>query len=75
MTKDCYSEDGVPIRCWKCGGTDQREEIRGVVDVWQGQGPVCEYEIFCAACGTGIGYWAYGYFDPSYMRDIAEKKA
>ncbi len=68
--QDCYAEDGVPVKCWKCGGTEQREEVRSMVDVLRGQGPVLEYEIFCAECGTGIGYWAHGYFDPGYVRDV-----
>jgi hypothetical protein len=66
---DCYAADGAPVRCWKCGSTEQREEVRSMVDVLYGQGPVCEYEVFCAACGEGIGYWAYGSFDPGYVRD------
>ena len=68
--QDCYAEDGAPVKCWKCGGTEQREEVRSMVDVLRGQGPVLEYEIFCAECGTGIGYWAHGYFDPGYVRDV-----
>ncbi len=67
---DCYAENGEPVKCWKCGCTEQREEVRSMVDVLYGQGPVCEYEVFCAKCGTGIGYWAYGSFDPRYMRDM-----
>jgi len=68
--RDCYAENGKPVKCWKCGCTEQREEVRSMVDVLYGQGPVCEYEVFCAKCGTGIGYWAYGSFDSRYMRDM-----
>jgi hypothetical protein len=70
-SQDCYTENGAPVKCWKCGGTKQREEVRSMVDVLYGQGPVCEYEVFCAECGTAIGYWAYGSFDPSYMQECA----
>lgn len=68
--QDCYAENGAPVKCWKCGSTEQREEVRSTLDVLHGHGPVCEYEVFCAECGTGIGYWAYGSFDPGYMRDM-----
>ena len=47
---DWYTEDGQPIKCWKCGCTEQREVVISMVDVFQGMGPVCEYEVFCAVC-------------------------
>ena len=67
---DWYTEDGQPIKCWKCGCTEQREVVISMVDVFQGMGPVCEYEVFCAVCGESIGYWAYGSFDPGYMANL-----
>lgn len=70
--RDCYTEDGAPVKCWKCGSAEQQEVVRDFLDVFQGQGPVCEYEVFCADCGTSIAYWAYGSFDPSYLRQKQE---
>lgn len=70
--RDCYSEDGAPVKCWNCGSREQREVVRSMVDMFQGQGPVCEYEVFCVTCGEGIGYWAYGAFDPGYVRDVTD---
>lgn len=70
--RGCYREDGSPIKCWKCGSTEQKEVVRAFVDVFQGQGPTCEMEVFCAECGEGIAYWAYGSFDPGYICDADE---
>ena len=72
MKDDCYDERGAPIKCFNCGGTRQNQIVRGVIDVIQGQGPVCEYEILCGDCRVPIGYWAYGSFDPSYKRGVEE---
>lgn len=67
--RDCYREDGSPIMCWKCGSHEQREVVRDMVGSLGGQGPVCEVEVFCAECGEGIAYWAYGSYDPGYMHE------
>lgn len=64
LITDCYDKDGRPIKCWKCGCTEQREVTRGIIDVLDGRGPVCEFEVFCASCNESIGYWAYGYYEP-----------
>ena len=64
---DCYTEDGQPMKCWKCGGTEITEKVRDMLDVWCGQGPVMEFECVCGNCGESVGYWAHGYYDPGYM--------
>ena len=69
---DYYREDASPIKCWKCGC----EKIKSIDRDWiavldNGTGPTTEYESRCAACNELLGYWAYGYFDPSFVQNPA----
>lgn len=66
---DYFESDGAPIKCPKCGSSDFRENILGVVDVYCGMGPTCEAEYFCEVCGENVGFWAYGSWHPQYKRD------
>jgi hypothetical protein len=63
----CYTESGMPIKCFKCGCTEIDEKVRDFVDVCCGTGPVLEAEYICNACGTSVAYWAYGSFDPNFL--------
>jgi hypothetical protein len=53
------ADDGEPIKCYKCGSknikTIPKEYINYIV---------CEESAVCKNCGTQVGYWAYGYWQP-----------
>ena len=44
----------------KCGCRETKIGKEYLLDTY---GPVCEYEILCAKCGTIVNYWAYGYLE------------
>lgn len=55
-----YAADFRPVKC-SCGGEKFREVVKEHID-----GRVCEFEVRCIKCGALTGYWAYGYYDPSF---------
>lgn len=68
--RDHYDEDGQPLSCWKCGSESFKEITKDFIDYGvSGGGPPTEIEYRCRKCDTQVGYWAYGYFDPSYMSE------
>ena len=71
---NCYSEDGAPIKCCKCGSEQITEKVTNTLDVGVGRGMPMEFECVCDQCGEVVGYWAYGYYDPSFMTAIATKE-
>ena len=48
-----FEEDGAPKLCPKCGSDAFTEKVIGIVDVFQGQDPVCEVEFYCQ-CGECV---------------------
>lgn len=60
-----YQENCCPIKCLKCQSTELEDRILDTLDGHT----ILEYSIHCSGCGTMVGYWAYGYFDPSFNPD------
>jgi len=58
----CYAADFRPVKC-SCGGEKFREIVKEHID-----GRVCEFEVRCINCDALTGYWAYGYYDPSFAK-------
>lgn len=56
-----FGADGAPKRCRGCGSNWKQwhETVRDSIN-----GIVCESETFCTYCGDGVGYWAYGSWEP-----------
>lgn len=73
MIDEYFEQDGAPKKCPKCKSKKFTEKIIGVVDLFQGQGPICEVEYFCE-CGECVGFWAYGSWDSRYKDGFIEKK-
>ena len=65
--KEFYTEEGEPIKCINCGATAIKTKTMG----WEAN-VVSEVQYFCGSCEEIIAYWAYGYFDPSYLPDFKE---
>lgn len=66
--RDCYSEEGRPLECPACGCIEIEQRVEDAIDVGVGEGGIpCEISYHCANCGAGVGYWAYGSFDPAYL--------
>lgn len=57
-----FADDGHPRRCLFCDCTDVREKTTAMVG-WT----AAEIEARCHHCKAQVGYWAYGYWDPSYF--------
>lgn len=56
--------DAIPSTCPHCGSTRIAERPKDYIDVGVGPGIKCEAEIYCGACKTELGYWAYGSYLP-----------
>ena len=61
-----FNEDCSPIKCPKCDSIKINEKILGMIDLFQGIGPVCETEYICE-CGECVGHWAYGCWNPQFL--------
>ena len=61
--EEFYSNNGKPLKCFECGGDKFQQRNIAVLDTY---GPICEFEEFCLACDSTVGYWAYGRWDPNY---------
>lgn len=59
---------GRPRKCCECGS----EDIRSLALSFDG-GYQSESAEICYECGTNVGYFAYGHYDPVYMMDFAEE--
>ena len=60
-----FNEDYSPKKCPNCKSTEFVETVKEQIE-----GIVCEYYITCKDCGTDLGYWAYGGFDPNFWREV-----
>lgn len=58
--KEHYNLDGYPNKCFACKGHTFRDHIVAI-DAYV----VSERKIICT-CGTIVGYWAYGHYDPCF---------
>jgi len=63
-----YTKEGEPIKCEFCGHVSFEINMRDDIN-----GTVSEYEIVCGNCLMDVGYWAYGYLDPGYSKNIFER--
>ena len=72
MIDEYFEQDGAPKKCPKCESKKFTRKVMGIVDLFQGQGPVCEAEYFCE-CGECVGFWAYGAWSPRYMEEFTER--
>lgn len=66
----CYTEDGAPVRCSRCGST--RFDAKTVC---LDSGVATEVEYWCPECGANVGYMAYGAFDGGYRDDCLREAA
>jgi len=58
-----FRKDCSPKRCLNCWSSNLDEKEKDSInDI------TCEIEIRCSRCGQNAGYWAYGSYDPGYMR-------
>lgn len=55
----CYSQDGEPLKCPHCGGTNFQGEITEIV-----AGNVAEEYTRCTDCNNIISFWSYGGYEP-----------
>jgi hypothetical protein len=60
-----YHSDHRPIKCQYCGGTKIDTIIKDDLN-----GITTEYSVICGDCYNEIGYWAYGYYDPSFSENL-----
>lgn len=60
---DYYSEDGKPIKCWKCNSINIKDFIVDIID----NQIVLEFECVCTDCNERVGYNFHGYYDPCFM--------
>jgi uncharacterized protein (DUF983 family) len=56
-----YRKDGSPAKCPKCGSADLSEQVKDA-----------EVLVVCVACGTEVGFYAYGAWDPNFCRELEE---
>lgn len=63
-----FNDDCSPKCCTNCAATEFSQTIKEQVE-----GSVCEYSIMCDKCGTELGYWAYGNFNPDYVKRYVEE--
>ena len=69
LLSEFFHEDDCPKKCTHCGSSKFKTKVLGVVDVYQGMGPVCEKDLICE-CGECVGFWAYGYWDPCFADEF-----
>lgn len=72
MIDKYFTCDGAPKRCPKCNSENFTRKVIEIVDLFQGQGPVCEAEYYCE-CGECVGFWVYGAWSPEYKEEFAER--
>lgn len=53
--EEYYTEDGQPIRCYKCGCENLHDRTMNGQD-----GHIWEFERSCTECKHKLGWWAYG---------------
>jgi hypothetical protein len=63
MLSDYYGEDDGPIKCYHCDSTDIDHITRDIT-----ANVISEYSCVCQNCQQVIGYWAFGYYDPSFKK-------
>ena len=68
MISDYFADDNEPIKCTKC---KSHRIISFVKD--RLNGIVCEELYECGNCGSPLGYWAYGHFEPIYKEEYIRK--
>lgn len=61
-----YREDGCPVKCIVCQSTKLKDKITDTLDGHL----IMEYAIHCEDCGSMVGYWAHGWFDPFFNPDF-----
>jgi len=62
--------------CPACNGTEVEEVVQSKLAVLDnGDGPVMEIEVRCAACKTTMGWWAHGYWDPHFRQEELRRKS
>ena len=59
-----YTIEGMPKRCVYCGCTTIYERAKDTV-----QNHVSEFECECCECCKIVGYWAHGWYDPSFRNN------
>lgn len=62
-----YRKDGSPAKCRKCGSADLSEQVKAIDG-----GQASEVLVVCIACGTEVGFYAYGAWDPNFCRELDE---
>lgn len=62
-----YAEDYSPRKCFKCGSLSVYHVTTGQIEYI-----VCEFSARCADCGTELGYWVTGYYDPDFCESAGE---
>lgn len=53
-------KEGGPKRCYWCESTSLASRCTATA----GDNVVAEEEVNCGDCSLGVGYWAYGYWQP-----------
>lgn len=59
-----YKADGEPLRCTNCDSWHDSDHEVLIYDTINGH--ASEYSIHCRLCGSYMGYWAYGYWEPPF---------
>lgn len=67
LSKLYFNKDGSPKRCIICGCKEFNYITKDRIDYVE-----TEHEINCKECGMIAGYWAYGCYDPAYIKDFVE---
>lgn len=62
-----YKDDGTPLRCRHCLSDNLISVTKCEIN-----GTICEFAVDCNHCGKNVGYWAYGYYDPSYLNGFPD---
>ena len=65
--KHYFTEECEPKRCTNCEGTSIVSIVKDTINYVS-----CEKEAVCSDCGTVVGYWSYGFWDPDYAKDFVE---
>lgn len=65
LSKLYFNKDNSPIRCTQCSSKSKEFITIDTIDY-----VLCESEVKCGKCGSSLGYWAYGYYDPAYLMDF-----
>jgi hypothetical protein len=67
IVSDYYDNECRPIKCYIC------ERCRLIEKITDRMGYITmQYEVRCSNCDAFVGYWSYGYFDPSFVKGVSK---